>query len=94
MQKYDYLQNGYYFITICANNKQHVFVEIISVVGDGLSVPTIKLNENGKIVDEYIKNIAIKYWKRDRNTKRDGKPVPYKRKKRAYKEEFSKKQQD
>ena len=61
LQGYDYSQNGYYYITICTNNRQHLFGEIISVVGDGLSVPIIELNENGKIIDEYIKNVAIKY---------------------------------
>jgi hypothetical protein len=55
-----------------------VFVEIVSSVGDGLSVPIIKLNENGKIIDEYIKNIAIKYVNVIETQNGTGNPSPTK----------------
>ena len=36
LKKYDYSQNGYYFVTICTHNKKHIFGNI---VGQG-SIPS------------------------------------------------------
>ena len=42
---YDYSQNGWYFVTICAQNREWMFGN----VNDG----KMELNKYGKIVDEY-----------------------------------------
>ena len=52
LNNYDYNSNGYYFVTICTNNKRKILCDI---VGDGaLDVPQIVLSKIGKIVEKYI----------------------------------------
>jgi len=46
LQGYDYSQNGMYFITICAKDKEHFFGEI----------------ENGKMILSDVGKIAEKFW--------------------------------
>lgn len=58
LAKYDYSQNGAYFVTICTKNKAYLLSRIVNV-GDGFPVP--KLNDAGIIVDNYISLISIKY---------------------------------
>ncbi len=58
LKDYNYSQNGAYFVTICTHNKAHLFGEI---VGEGSPLPNVRLNEKGKIVDEYVNKIPIKY---------------------------------
>jgi REP element-mobilizing transposase RayT len=53
LKEYDYSQAGFYFITICAYNREHLFGQI----NDGIMV----LNELGSIVEDWLKNIKIKY---------------------------------
>ena len=53
LKEYDYSQAGYYFITICTKNREQLFGKIV----DGLML----LNENGEIVNEFLKQISIKY---------------------------------
>jgi REP-associated tyrosine transposase len=57
LKKYDYSQCGYYFITICAQNREHLFGEIISD-------RKMKLNNAGEMIQtiwnkipEYYPNI-------------------------------------
>jgi len=66
--KYDYSQNGSYFITICAYEKTHIFGEIVMAnhsayptVGAGTDRPQIILSEIGKIVDNTINDISKIY---------------------------------
>lgn len=40
LQKYDYSQEGYYFVTICTNNREHLFGE--------LDNGEMELNDEGK----------------------------------------------
>ena len=58
LPKYDYSTNGAYFITICTKEKKEI---LCSIVGEGLcALPSIKLTEIGKTVNEaieYINNI-------------------------------------
>ena len=55
LKEYDYSAPGAYFITICTKNKVNYFW---NSVGASIARPQeIPLNENGKIVDEAIKNI-------------------------------------
>ncbi len=52
LKNYDYSNNGYYFITICTENKRCILGKI---VGDGaLDVPKMILSEQGEIVEKYI----------------------------------------
>ncbi len=50
LQSFDYSSKGYYFITICTNNKQHIF----GCVADG----SVHLNTFGCIVAEELDNIT------------------------------------
>ena len=56
LKDYDYSNNGYYFITICTHNKKCI---LGNIVGDGLPLP--QLTANGKIVNEFILKVNIKY---------------------------------
>lgn len=46
---YDYSQNGYYFITICTNNREHYFGEMVD--------DKMQLLEIGKIAQKYWREI-------------------------------------
>ncbi len=62
LEFYDYSQNGAYFVTICAKDKQKIFWDNQPYfVGDGAhDVPQIRLSVYGKIVnDEIIKSNEI-----------------------------------
>ena len=68
MQKYDYSQSGYYFVTICAKNRECIFSKINngSYVGAGLAPaqnknPAVKLTIIGKIIDKHWRDIPNKY---------------------------------
>lgn len=53
LQDYDYSQAGYYFVTICTDNKQHLLGEII--VGGGFHAsPQTKLTSVGEEVQKSI----------------------------------------
>lgn len=61
LKEYDYSQAGYYFVTICTHNREHLFGEI----ADGV----IELNQYGRIVKEELlrseeirQNIKIDYF--------------------------------
>ena len=59
LSHYDYNQNGYYFVTICAKDKQKLFGEI---VGDGAcDIPKINLSEAGRIAEKYIHQLNSQY---------------------------------
>ena len=52
LKNYDYSSSGYYFITICTQNKRKILCDI---VGDGVyDIPKTKLTEYGKCVYKYI----------------------------------------
>ena len=53
LKDYDYSLGGYYFITICTDNKKHFFGEIIE--------DKIQLNEIGKLVYGNIENLEKIY---------------------------------
>ena len=57
LKSWNYSNNGGYFITICTDNRKHILSKIC--VGDGFPVP--QLTKRGQIVDDYIKNINMKY---------------------------------
>lgn len=53
LKNYDYSLNGYYFITICTHNRQHLFGKIL----DGQML----LNEYGIIVRQELKQIPGRF---------------------------------
>ncbi len=53
IKEYDYSKPNYYFVTICTNEKNHIFGKIRQ--------GRMNLNEFGKIVDEYLHAIEAKY---------------------------------
>lgn len=53
LKDYDYALGGYYFITICTENKKHFFGEIVE--------ETMKLNEIGKLVQRNIEKLEEIY---------------------------------
>lgn len=57
LKSWNYSNNGSYFITICTDNRKHILSKIC--VGDGFPVP--QLTKTEQIVDDYIKNINMKY---------------------------------
>lgn len=59
LKEYDYSQNGVYFVTICARDRQPYFGRI---VGRGaLTPPEVALSEYGRAVARYIANIPVVY---------------------------------
>ena len=52
LQKYDYSNNGVYFITICTKDKQKLFGHIVG--GGAFDAPKTVLSPQGKIVEKYI----------------------------------------
>lgn len=57
LNKFDYSQNGAYFITICTQNRKEILSHI--TVGDGFPVP--ELTKYGNIVYKQINKISEKY---------------------------------
>ena len=58
LKEFDYSQNGYYFITICTHNRKNLFSNIVGAIHES---PEIKLNANGEIVDNYIKQLNVRF---------------------------------
>ena len=59
LQKYDYSQNGAYFITFCTEEKKALLCRI---VGDGvLDVPEVQLSQYGQIVKEQLETVNSVY---------------------------------
>lgn len=53
LQEYDYANEGFYFVTICTQNRKHLFGEI----ADGKMV----MSEAGKMIEEWYLKIPVKY---------------------------------
>jgi REP element-mobilizing transposase RayT len=53
LKKYDYLTPGYYFITMCVKDKQHIFGR----VEDGV----MKLSGSGLVADEQFRELSLFY---------------------------------
>ena len=54
LKNYDYSRNGLYFITICTKDRIPYLSDIIDVGDCVLDVPTIKLTDYGKILNDQI----------------------------------------
>lgn len=55
LKDYDYSQDGYYFITMCTQNRKN----ILSIVGEGFSLP--KLTQYGEITEKLLLEITKRY---------------------------------
>ena len=65
MKDYDYSSDGAYFITLCTKDKKFLFWEETqpNFVGEDIILPpdNVRLSYYGKIVEESIKTIPIRY---------------------------------
>ncbi len=72
LPKYNYSQNGVYFITICAHNHKCIFgsiknpLKINAIYPDNVGygacdIPFVELSHSGEIVDKYINFMGGKY---------------------------------
>ena len=52
LKNYDYSQEGYYFITICAKDRKELFGKIVGADAPVCPQPVMKANEIGKIACE------------------------------------------
>ena len=52
LNKYDYISNGLYFLTICTNEKQKLRGDIVG--GGAYDAPKVELSNYGKVVEKYI----------------------------------------
>lgn len=59
LPNFDYSQNGYYFVTICAHNRRSIFSDIC--VGQGLAPAEPKLSPYGKIAEKYLLDLENRY---------------------------------
>ena len=57
LKKFDYSSEGYYFVTICTQNRKNILSDII--VGEGFPLP--QLTTKGKIAEKYIIDVNKKY---------------------------------
>ncbi len=56
LKNYDYSKVGVYFVTVCTENQRNI---LGSIVGEGFPLP--RLSEYGRIVDDIIKELPLKY---------------------------------
>ena len=54
LRTYSYSNVGYYFITICAENKEKLFGNIVG--GSALDAPMVQLTEIGKAIDDHVQS--------------------------------------
>ncbi len=63
IKHYNYSESGYYFVTVCSNNRENIFGEYNKYVGAGLvsARNNIKLSEIGRIIDNQWNNIPNQF---------------------------------
>ena len=63
LKDYDYSQNGYYFITICARNRKNIFSEIVCMSNDMVCADNIYAHYTkcGKWVEIAIQAVSAHY---------------------------------
>lgn len=57
---YDYSKPGAYFVTVCTHNRECLLSQI-TPVGEGLAPPAVHLTEIGKIVEEEILALEVRF---------------------------------
>ena len=61
LQNWDYGSNGAYFITICTQNREHFFGEIIGNNSSSNKEKSMRLNEIGLLAEKYWKEIPKQF---------------------------------
>ena len=63
LKNYNYSSTGYYYVTICSNNRQNIFGKCKNVVGEGLasSHNKIQLSDLGQIIDKQWRDIPKQF---------------------------------
>jgi REP element-mobilizing transposase RayT len=61
LQNWDYGSNGAYFITICTQNREHFFGEIIGNNSSSNTEKSMRLNEIGLFAEKYWKEIPKQF---------------------------------
>lgn len=61
LKDYDYSQNGYYFITLCTQNRMHLFGQIVGAIHESPELVHMKLCDNGIIVKSIIENLSVRF---------------------------------
>jgi len=59
MQGYDYLQAGYYYVTICIQDKLPILSKI--QVGRGFDTAVVELSEKGRIIEKQLLALQERY---------------------------------
>ena len=60
MKNYDYSQSGLYFVTICAQNRECLFGNIVGAIHES-PLPKMVLNDIGKIIDSVFKTLPDRF---------------------------------
>lgn len=59
LKHYDYSQTGYYFVTICTEEKKHLLCDIVESVGVGFHAdPKIRLTSIGEAIEESLNKLS------------------------------------
>jgi len=67
LKEYNYSEPGAYFVTICTKNRECIFGQITDVGTDlcvrpnPFTCPEMRLNEIGKIIDKWLKELTHKF---------------------------------
>lgn len=59
LAEYDYSTPGAYFVTICTQDRRRILSNIL--VGEGLAPPVCRLTDIGRVVENEILSIPIRY---------------------------------
>lgn len=59
LKAYDYSLPGYYFITLCVQDRRCILSEIS--VGEGLAPPVVRLTGIGKLAEEQLQRIPERF---------------------------------
>ena len=59
LKKYDYSENGYYYITLCTHDKLPILSEV--TVGRGLAPAGIELSTIGKTVEKQLLELPLRF---------------------------------
>jgi len=57
LKGFDYSQGGYYFVTVCVQNRKEIFGKIVGARRDSPNENKIILNNNGKIIESIWKTL-------------------------------------
>ncbi|MBU1045247.1 MAG: transposase [Candidatus Omnitrophica bacterium] len=60
-KNYNYSTNGYYFVTICSNDRQDIFGNFTNNVGAPLACARIELSKIGQIINNQWNDIPNQY---------------------------------